>query len=155
MAGSEGARTYNLATCCQSGVLYSTPVHKPVLTSPYCQLLNFCQLDAVEHYLILFLMSISLITCETEPLFCSASLLVNFIFSLIIYKHLFYILYTIVGHIGCIYFFLTYGLYFLFVYVTFYKKPSENFNINVIKLLVFFITVHPFVVLCLRNPIQL
>ena len=69
--------------------------------------------------------------------------------------HLFYILYTFVGHIGCRYFFLTYGLYFLFVYVTFYKKPSESFNINVIKLLVFFITVHPLVVLCLRNPIQL
>ena len=47
--------------------------------------------------------------------------------------------------------FLTYGLYFLFVYVTFYKKSSENFNTNVIRLLVFFIMVHPFV----RNPIQL
>ena len=98
----------------------------------------------MEHSLILFLISISLIACETEPLFCSASLLVNFIFPLITYKHLFYILYTFVGHIGCNHMFLTYGLYFLFVYVTFCKKSSENFNINVIKLLVFFIMVHPF-----------
>ena len=98
------------------------PVRKPVLTSQYCQLLNFCQLGAVEHYLILFLISISLIACETEPLFRSASLRVNFIFPLIIYKHLFYSLCTFVGHVGCRYFFLTYGLYFLFVYVTFIRN---------------------------------
>lgn len=46
----------------------------PILTlfiKEYCQLLHFCQLKAVKCYLILFLICMSLITCGTEPLFCS------------------------------------------------------------------------------------